>query len=29
MALRAQENKLSSNVAHKIYSYCKKIINEK
>ena len=29
MALRAQKNKLSSNVAHKIYSYCKEIVNEK
>ena len=29
MALRAQKNKLSSNVAHKIYSYCEEIVNEK
>jgi UDP-N-acetylglucosamine--N-acetylmuramyl-(pentapeptide) pyrophosphoryl-undecaprenol N-acetylglucosamine transferase len=29
MALRAKKNKLKSNVANKIYSYCKKINNEK
>lgn len=29
MALRAQKNKLNSNVAHKIYSYCEDIANEK
>jgi UDP-N-acetylglucosamine--N-acetylmuramyl-(pentapeptide) pyrophosphoryl-undecaprenol N-acetylglucosamine transferase len=29
MALKAQKNKSSSNVTHKIYSYCEKIINEK
>ena len=29
MALNAQKDKLSSNVTHKIYSYCKEKINEK
>ena len=29
MALKAQENKLSSNVTQKIYTYCEEIINEK
>ena len=29
MALRAQKNKLSSNVAHKIFTYCEEINNEK
>tara|TARA_B100000768_G_scaffold149372_1_gene143701 strand:- start:337 stop:1107 length:771 start_codon:yes stop_codon:yes gene_type:complete len=29
MALNAQKDKISSNVAHKIYTYCKEKINEK